>query len=44
MITHETHSGEDYTVVSGNVGGDGEPEFKINIKGLHDLGSSDFTL
>jgi hypothetical protein len=30
--------------VSGNVGGDAGPEFRISIKGIHDLTASDFTL
>ena len=43
-ITNETRADGDYTVVSGHVGGDTGPEFRISIKGIHDLTASDFTL
>src|SRR5690606_32501183 len=44
LVTHETRDGEDYTVVEGNVSGGAEADFKISIKGSHDLTSSDFNL
>jgi len=44
LVTHETRDGEDYTVVQGNVSGGSDADFKISIKGSHDLTSSDFNL
>jgi len=43
-VSNETRADGDYTVVSGNVGGDAGPEFRVSIKGIHDLTASDFTL
>jgi Ca2+-binding RTX toxin-like protein len=44
MVTHETRDGEDYTVVEGNTTGGAEPDFKLSIKGSHELTASDFNL
>ncbi|MFC1458680.1 calcium-binding protein, partial [Microvirga arabica] len=44
VISHETRDGGDYTVVSGNVTGPDAAEFKISLKGNHDLKASDFVL
>ena len=44
MISQEVMDDEIVTVVSGNVSGGDEAEFRINIKGAHDLSPSDFTL
>lgn len=44
LVTHETRDGEDYTIVQGNVSGGTDADFKISIKGSHDLTSSDFNL
>lgn len=43
-VSYESRADGDYTVVSGNVGGDTGPEFRISLKGTHDLTASDFTL
>ncbi len=43
-ITHESRADGDYTVVSGNTGGPDAAEFRISIKGNHDLQTSDFVL
>jgi Ca2+-binding RTX toxin-like protein len=44
MVTYETRDGVDYTIVSGNVtGGDGE-DFRIDLKGSHNLNGGNFTL
>jgi len=44
LVTHETRDGEEFTVVQGNVSGGSDADFKISIKGSHDLTSSDFNL
>ena len=44
LVTHENRADGDYTVVAGNTGGDGQPEFKISIKGTHTLTETDFAL
>lgn len=44
MVTHEVRDGVDYTVVEGNTTGGNEADFKISIKGSHDLTTSDFQL
>jgi Ca2+-binding RTX toxin-like protein len=43
-VTHENRADGDYTVVSGSVDGDGTAEFRLNIKGNHNLTNSDFNL
>ncbi|WP_455918967.1 peroxidase family protein [Ensifer canadensis] len=43
-VTHETRADGDYTVVSGSVDSDGAAEFRLNIKGNHNLTGSDFNL
>lgn len=43
-VTHETRADGDYTVVSGSVDSDGTAEFRLNIKGNHNLTGSDFNL
>nr|WP_245290963.1 hypothetical protein [Methyloligella halotolerans] len=43
-VTQETRDGVDYTVVEGNIDGGTDAEFKIDIKGHHDLNSNDFNL
>jgi hypothetical protein len=44
ILSHEVRDGEDYTVVQGNTSGGSEADFKISIKGSHDLTASDFNL
>jgi Ca2+-binding RTX toxin-like protein len=44
VISHETRDDGDYTVVSGNTTGPDAAEFKISLKGNHDLKASDFVL
>ena len=44
MVTHETRDGEDFTIVEGNTSGDAEADFKISIKGSHNLTGNDFNL
>jgi Ca2+-binding RTX toxin-like protein len=44
MVTHETRDGEDYTVVEGNTTGGLDADFRLSIKGSHDLNASDFNL
>ncbi|MCY0096967.1 peroxidase family protein [Hoeflea ulvae] len=44
LVTYESRDGEDYTVVQGNTIGDAQADFKISIKGSHDLVTSDFNL
>lgn len=44
LVTHENRDGVDYTVVQGNASGGGGADFKISIKGSHDLSASDFDL
>ena len=36
--------GEDFTVVSGDTTGDGNADFRITVKGSHELTQSDFNL
>lgn len=43
-VTHESRSDGDYTVVSGSTDSDGTAEFRLNIKGNHNLTTSDFNL
>uniref|UniRef100_UPI00406A4357 beta strand repeat-containing protein n=1 Tax=Ensifer canadensis TaxID=555315 RepID=UPI00406A4357 len=43
-VTHETRADGDYTVVSGSVDSDGAAEFRLNLKGNHNLTGSDFNL
>ena len=42
MVTHENRDDGEYTVVHGNTGGSNAVEFKLNIKGDHDLDAGDF--
>ncbi len=44
MVSHETREDEDFTVISGNVHGDDRTDFRISIKGVHELTASDFVL
>src|SRR5690606_37957147 len=44
MVTHETRDGEDFTVVQGNATGGADADFKLSLKGSHDLTASDFNL
>jgi Ca2+-binding RTX toxin-like protein len=44
MVSYETREGVDYTIVSGNVGGGPEAEFRIDLKGSHTLTGSNFVL
>lgn len=44
LVSYETRDGDDYTVVQGNTSGGGDADFKISIKGSHDLTASDFNL
>ena len=44
VISHETREDGEYTVVSGNTTGPDAAEFKISLKGNHDLKESDFVL
>jgi Ca2+-binding RTX toxin-like protein len=44
LISEETREDGVYTVVEGNVSGDAASDFKIGIKGQHDLKTSDFEL
>src|SRR5690606_24501244 len=44
MIRQEDRDGESYTVVEGNTSGGGTADFKISIKGTHDLTADDFHL
>jgi Ca2+-binding RTX toxin-like protein len=43
-IIHETRADGDYTVIQGNVDGDGSPEFRISLQGSHNLTAADFNL
>ena len=43
-MSHETRDDGDYTVVEGNVGNGNEADFKISLKGTHDLTGTDFSL
>jgi Ca2+-binding RTX toxin-like protein len=42
VITHETRDDGDYTIVSGNTGGTDAAEFRISIKGTHELDGNNF--
>ncbi|MBY2949258.1 peroxidase family protein [Rhizobium leguminosarum] len=44
IVTHETRADGDYTVVQGSVDGDSSAELRLNIKGNHNLTTSDFNL
>lgn len=44
LVSHETRDDGDYTVVEGNVGNGNEADFKISLKGTHDLTGTDFSL
>jgi Ca2+-binding RTX toxin-like protein len=44
LVTHETQDGEDFTVVQGNISGGVGAEFKLSIRGSHDLTAGDFNL
>ncbi|MXQ11137.1 peroxidase family protein [Microvirga makkahensis] len=44
LVTHETREDGEYTVVSGNTSGPDAAEFRISLKGNHDLKASDFIL
>ncbi|HEY5798326.1 MAG TPA: peroxidase family protein [Bosea sp. (in: a-proteobacteria)] len=44
MVTYETREGVDYTIVSGNVGGSLEEDFRVELKGSHNLTGANFTL
>ena len=44
LVSHETRADGDYTVVHGNTTGADTDEFKLNIKGHHNLSGSDFNL
>jgi Ca2+-binding RTX toxin-like protein len=43
-VTHETRDGEDFTVVEGNTTGGNDADFRLSIKGSHELTASDFNL
>ena len=43
-VSHETHDGQDYTLLEGNTNGGSDPEFKVSIKGHHNLTNHDFNL
>jgi Ca2+-binding RTX toxin-like protein len=42
MVSYETRADGDYTVVQGNTGGDAAAEFKLSLKGTHELDATDF--
>lgn len=44
MVAHEIRDGEEYTVVLGNTSGGNDADFKLSIKGSHELSASDFNL
>src|SRR5690606_12713706 len=44
MITHEVRDGDDFTIIEGNTTGGADADFRLSIKGLHDLTTSDFNL
>ncbi|WP_274426883.1 peroxidase family protein [Chelativorans sp. YIM 93263] len=44
LVSHETRDGEDFTIVQGNTSGGSEADFKVSIKGSHNLTGSDFNL
>ncbi|MGL4490718.1 MAG: calcium-binding protein, partial [Rhizobiaceae bacterium] len=43
-VSYEVIDGESYTIVSGNVDNTPGADFKINVRGTHNLTASDFTL
>ncbi|MGL5008528.1 MAG: M10 family metallopeptidase C-terminal domain-containing protein, partial [Paracoccaceae bacterium] len=44
QIIHEVRDGQDQTIISGNTGGNADAEFKLTLKGHHELNTSDFNL
>jgi len=44
MVSYETRDGTDYTIVKGNVGGTADEDFRIELKGSHNLTGTNFTL
>ncbi|MBK3804305.1 hypothetical protein GAY33_35195, partial [Azospirillum brasilense] len=44
LVTHETREDGDYTVVQGNTTGTDEADFKVSVKGSHELTAGDFVL
>jgi Ca2+-binding RTX toxin-like protein len=44
LVTHETRDGEDFTIVQGNISEGAGAEFKLSIRGSHDLTAGDFNL
>lgn len=44
MVSYEQREGVAYTIVSGNVGGALEEDFRIELKGSHNLNGGHFTL
>ncbi|KQY26650.1 peroxidase family protein [Rhizobium sp. Root482] len=44
MVTHESRDDGDFTVVQGNTTGGADADFKLSIKGFHDLTAGDFDL
>ncbi|GAU86882.1 peroxidase family protein [Bosea sp. BIWAKO-01] len=44
VVAHETRADGDYTVVKGNVDGDADADFQINLKGNHTLTGGNFSL
>ncbi|RXT55619.1 hypothetical protein B6S44_09420 [Bosea sp. Tri-44] len=44
MVSYEERDGVAYTIVSGNVSGDAAEEFRIELKGSHNLTASNFVL
>lgn len=42
VVAYETRADGDYTVVKGNVDGDADADFQINLKGSHTLTGSNF--
>ncbi|HCO54869.1 MAG TPA: heme peroxidase [Pelagibacterium sp.] len=43
-VSHESREDGDFTIVSGNTGGDEDPEFRIELTGNHALTASDFNI
>ena len=44
LVTQETRADGEYTVVEGNTSGNDTAEFRVSIKGVHDLSTTDFNL
>lgn len=42
IVTQEAREDGEYTVIAGRTGDSAEADFKISLKGLHDLSASDF--